>query len=537
MINTNTISLENNQKFMNSNPEEEKYSMKDHQNSEIQISNTRGGFSDVTDVNPNEPGINTDYKNLDKENKHRETLKIAVVGNVDSGKSTLTAVLSCPAGTTDDGRGSLREKVFNFGHEKENGRTSSIAHEILGFDEQGQQVIPLKKDILTTKKKTIWPEIVEGSSKVIQLIDLCGHEKYLRTTMFGLSGLYPQYSMLVVGANMGVSRMTKEHIGITMALKIPMFVVVTKLDLAPETVYLDTVNTLSKILKGSACNLKPILVKDSDDLDKIAEFMPNKTICPLFPISNVTGQGVTNLKYFLSKLPYFDTSSAQIDKELSDSQIDEIIESELVIDSEYNVKGVGLVVGGTITKGGIVINQILYLGPDKIGQFKAVVVKGIHENRVEVNNALKGQTVCINIKSLNKKEQNLKVTSFKKGMLLVGVTQKCLQNTLKKGGPSASLEALCVREFEAEVVILHHSTTIQQNYQAVLHCGGIRQSAKVLNIAAAKQDSELLRTGDKGLIRFRFMYYPELLKPGSTIMFREGRTKGLGFVTKVFSNK
>lgn len=33
---------------------------------------------------------------------------------------------------------------------------------------------------------------------------------------------------------MGVSRMTKEHIGITMALKIPMFVVVTKVDLAPE---------------------------------------------------------------------------------------------------------------------------------------------------------------------------------------------------------------------------------------------------------------------------------------------------------------
>ena len=55
--------------------------------------------------------------------------------------------------------------------------------------------------------------------------------------MFGLSGLYPQYSMLVIGANMGVSRMTKEHIGITMALKIPMFVVITKLDLAPETVY------------------------------------------------------------------------------------------------------------------------------------------------------------------------------------------------------------------------------------------------------------------------------------------------------------
>lgn len=85
--------------------------------------------------------------------------------------------------------------------------------------------------------------------------------------MFGLSGLYPQYSMLVIGANMGVSRMTKEHIGITMALKIPMFVVVTKIDLAPENIYKDTINTIFKILKGSACNLKPILVQDEKDLD------------------------------------------------------------------------------------------------------------------------------------------------------------------------------------------------------------------------------------------------------------------------------
>jgi GTPase len=48
---------------------------------------------------------------------------------------------------------------------------------------------------------------------------------------------------------------------------------------------------------------------------------------------------------------------------------------------------------------------------------------------------------------------------------------------------------------------------------------------------------KLLNTGDKGLVRFRFAYYPELLKAGATIMFREGRTKGLGYVTRVFPNK
>jgi GTPase len=68
--------------------------------------------------------------------------------------------------------------------------------------------------------------------------------------MFGLVGLLPDYCMIVVGANMGVSRMTKEHLGIALALKIPLFIVITKFDIAPKNVYEDTVNTLVKIMKS-----------------------------------------------------------------------------------------------------------------------------------------------------------------------------------------------------------------------------------------------------------------------------------------------
>ena len=47
-------------------------------------------------------------------------------------------------------------------------------------------------------------------------------------------------------------------------------------------------------------------------------------------------------------------------------------------------------------------------------------------------------------------------------------------------------------------------------------------------------NKDLMRTGDKGFIKFRFMYRPEYLKVGTTILFREGRTKGLGVVSRVF---
>jgi len=44
--------------------------------------------------------------------------------------------------------------------------------------------------------------------------------------------------MVIIGANDAgqVKRMTKEHIGISLALKIPFFIVITKVDMVPKEV-------------------------------------------------------------------------------------------------------------------------------------------------------------------------------------------------------------------------------------------------------------------------------------------------------------
>lgn len=357
----------------------------------------------------------------------QENVRIAMIGNVDSGKSTLTAVLACPEGTTDDGRGALREKVFNFSHEKGNGRTSSIGHEIIGFDSLGKQVFPIKGDIVKAKKKALWPEISERSQKVVQMLDLCGHEKYLKTTMFGLSGLYPHYGLVIVGANMGVQKMTKEHIGIAMSLKIPIFIVITKIDIAPPEVKEQTLATLQKIARGSACNnMKPILMKDDKDVDKIAENLQTRKICPIFQVSNVTGEGIQILKKFLSLLPThenFCLPEIEESKQEEDpaQKLDDMVDVEYVIDGTYNVTGVGIVVGGTLMKGSIALNQNLWLGPDKSGQFKQVTIKGIQLNRVDVEKIEQGQSATLALKNTSKKDQAIKMSTFRKGMILLGM--------------------------------------------------------------------------------------------------------------------
>ena len=47
-------------------------------------------------------------------------------------------------------------------------------------------------------------EICENSSKLITLIDLAGHHKYMKTTIFGLTCYSPDFTMLVVSANTGM---------------------------------------------------------------------------------------------------------------------------------------------------------------------------------------------------------------------------------------------------------------------------------------------------------------------------------------------
>jgi GTPase len=41
---------------------------------------------------------------------------------------------------------------------------------------------------------------------VITFIDLAGHKKYMKTTVFGLAALHPDFAMLCVDAPTGVGR-------------------------------------------------------------------------------------------------------------------------------------------------------------------------------------------------------------------------------------------------------------------------------------------------------------------------------------------
>lgn len=66
----------------------------------------------------------------------------------------------------------------------------------------------------------------------------------------------------------------------------------------------------------------------------------------------------------------------------------------------------------------------------------------------------------------------------------------------------------------------------------MLHVGPVSQTCAIIDM-----DRPLIRTGDRATVVFQFVQRPEYLAPGDKILFREGKTKGLGMVTGVGYDK
>ncbi|KAI9269249.1 P-loop containing nucleoside triphosphate hydrolase protein [Phascolomyces articulosus] len=416
-------------------------------------------------------------------------IRIAVVGNVDAGKSTLLGVLT--KGILDDGRGKARVNLFRHKHEIESGRTSSVGGEILGFDSNSQPVM----HPAGSGRKLTWEEICTKATKVLSFVDLAGHEKYLKTTVFGMTGSAPEFVMLMVGANAGMIGMTKEHLGIALSLGIPVLVVVTKIDRCPPNILQNTIKELSTILKSKSCRKIPLFVETDTDVVMTAQNFVSERLCPIFQISNVTGEGLDLLRNFLNILP------AQTKYDMEQPFHYEINET-------YSVPFVGTVVSGIMMSGVIHIGDRVIIGPDHSGNFNVTTIKGIHRKRVTVPAARAGQSVTFALK-------NIRRNAIRKGMVLL---------RYDKEHPPPK----CSKKFEAEVLVLYHSTTIKQKYQAMVHCGAVRQTASIISM-----EKQLLRTGDRAMVQFEFVKNPEYLSIGSRMIFREGRTKGIGKVTRI----
>lgn len=210
-------------------------------------------------------------------------------------------------------------------------------------------------------------------------------------------------------------------------------------------------------------------------------------------MSNVTGENLDLLRLFMNLLPI--RTEAPVDGP-----------AEFHIDEIFNVPGAGTVVSGTVMAGVIRQGQSLLLGPDPLGNFQPAQIRSIQRKRLPVTECIGGQTASFSLKKVKRNQ-------VRKGMVMV----------------DAAINPRATWDFEADILILHHPTTIQLGYQAVVHIECIRQTATIVSMS-----KQCLRTGDRAAVRFRFIKTPEYLHSGVKLIFREGRTKAVGTVTAIF---
>lgn len=265
---------------------------------------------------------------------------------------------------------------------------------------------------------------------MVSFSDLAGHERYLRTTVFGLLSSSPNYCLLMVAANNGLVGMSKEHLGIALAQNVPVMVVITKIDICPPQILQETIMQLTKILKSPGARKIPTFIKTRADVVNTASQFVSKRIVPVFQVSNVTGESLDLVREFLNILPHHGYYDAEGPFEFS-------------VNDTFSVPHVGTVVSGVVNRGVIHAGDAVFIGPDALGQFTATHIRSIERKRIPVMMCSAGQSASFALKKVKRKE-------VRKGMVVLSK-----QDT---GTPKV------YREFTAEGTLRSAGSAAQGSY-------------------------------------------------------------------------
>lgn len=414
------------------------------------------------------------------ENGVKNHIIVATAGHVNSGKSTIV-------GTVMTGKPDLDGKHWLYldtlPHEIERNLSADLHYALFGF-KNGK---PLHmKNPLDKKERA---KIVENSDKLISFIDTVGHEPWVRTTIRGLVGQNIDYGLLTVAADDGVTHITKEHLGLLLAMNLPVIVCVTKIDRVSKKKVEEVELQVEELLKN--VGRIPYAIKNGNDIDVVIDKLD--AIVPVVKTSAPTLEGYNILNEILLALP---ERRKNFDKPFLMS-----------IDKIYNVSGVGTVVSGTIKQGRLQAGKELLLGPDNKGVFRKVKAASIEMHYHRIAEADTGFVVGIALRGINYDE-------VKRGMILC----------------EEAVNPKAFRSFEAEVLVLTHPTRITNGYEPVVHLSTVAESAKLELL-----DKEYLKASETGKVRFTFKYSPHYLEEEDKFVFREGKTKGIGTVTKILN--
>lgn len=198
----------------------------------------------------------------------------------------------------------------------------------------------------------------------VGLIDVPGHEKFIKNMSAGVSGV--DYLLMVIACDDGIMPQTEEHFQILKLFGVKKgMILLTKRDLVDEKRYEEVKKQCREYFKGS--------------------FLENS---PLLPLSIINIESYNTLKNLLKD-------------ELKKTDLEEKERYfRMDIDRVFSVKGFGCVVTGTVKSGKISVGDTLTIYP----QNKMVKVKGLESHGEKKDSIGTGNRCAINLAGIESSE-------------------------------------------------------------------------------------------------------------------------------------
>ncbi len=434
-----------------------------------------------------------------------ETISINVAGRVNAGKSTLIGTLITQQ--LDDGSGKTRTYLLRHPHEIRRGQTSDIHIAFIAFDKNGN-VMPFRNPL----DKEECGRKLDMAAKIVTLFDAPGHAEFSKTMIRSILGADAQYGMILIPApeeaklawtyaeRTGIVRLdeiSREHMILMGNQELPMFIVISRIDVATNKELEFTRSLVKKTLRD--IGKIPLHVSDKKDLDTITKELVHRAIVPIFEVSTVSGEGLELLTAFISKLK--PTIESDISEKPALAYVDKVYRG---------IPGTHVVVTGTVYQGIFKDGQRVLVGPDVSGKYHIGRIASIEMFKKRVEKVKPGDSFGFDIK---------------------GVDSQIIRRGIIIGDPD--VEVSPCREFEANIVVTKHARRITEGYSPVYHSHTIHQTVELVKIYG----KDYLTVGDFAQVRIRFIKHPENVYVGDKLVLREANTRAIGTVKEIIKKE
>ena len=198
----------------------------------------------------------------------------------------------------------------------------------------------------------------------VSIVDVPGHEKFLKTMVAGVSGI--DFALFVVAADEGVMPQTKEHLDVLHVLGIEKGIVaLTKADLVEQDEIPKRIQEIQELLQGTSLKGSAII-----------------------PVSVLNGRGINSLIEAIDSI-----ASIIIDQPAHGL-------FRMPVDRIFTMDGHGTVVTGTIIGGKVTKGDQVEILPEGI----VAKVRNIQVHNESVDQGIIGDRCAINLSRIEKKE-------------------------------------------------------------------------------------------------------------------------------------